>query len=258
MILGIDIGNTTVEFGFIESIDSIKSFKVHTDYKKTEDEWFILLNEILILSDVKENIKASLISSVVPHITDRIKKAVERSIKKTYIVGKDISYPIKINYNRPEDVGTDRVVNAIAAINLYKLPVVVVDFGTAVTFDYINEKGEYEGGAIFPGLKSSVQALFKGTAKLPAVEIEATDNPVGKTTVDSIKSGIFNGYVSLVEGMVEKIKKKTGQKLNVVLTGGDAEIIGKGLSIPHQIDPFINMKGLYYIFKYLEKFNLNV
>jgi len=257
-LLGIDIGNTTTEFGLIEGINSILSFKVHTNLRKTEDEWFFMIKEILNTLDFEPVIQTALISSVVPHITERVKRSIKKIVKEVYVIGDDIPYSIKINYNKPEDVGTDRIVNAIAILNMYQLPAVVVDFGTAVTFDYVNEKGEYEGGAIFPGLKSSVEALFQKTAKLPTVEIKPVENPIGKTTTESIQSGIFNGFVSLVEGMIKKIENNTGKKVNVILTGGDSQVIGKGLNIPHIIDTHLNMKGIFYIYKSLEKLDTNV
>ncbi len=257
-ILGIDIGNTTIEFGLIKDINSISSFKVHTDLKKTEDEWYLLIKEILNTLDFEPVVQTALISSVVPHIADRVKKATKKIVKDVYIIGDDIPYSIKINYNKPEDVGTDRIVNAIAVLNMYKLPAVVVDFGTAVTFDYVNERGEYEGGAIFPGLKSSVEALFQKTAKLPTVEIKPVEAPIGKTTTESIQSGIFNGFVSLVEGVIKKIENSTGKKVSVILTGGDSQVIGKGLTIPHTIDTYLNMRGIFYIYKSLEKLDTNV
>ncbi|NPA51872.1 MAG: type III pantothenate kinase [Aquificae bacterium] len=251
MIVGIDIGNTTVEVGLIENPKNIHSYKLYSDKNKTEDEWYLLFNSII---KDKSHIEAVLISSVVPQITDKIKNAVSKATNsQTFIIGEHINYPIKINYTNPEEVGTDRIVNAVAVINQKKYPSIVVDFGTAVTFDYINKKGEYEGGAIFPGIKSSIEALFSKTAKLPSVSLKKISNPIGKNTIESIQTGIYNGYISIIEGMVSRIKDVCECKLDIILTGGDAYLIKEGLKIDHSLEPYLNMKGIYFIYKNLEK-----
>ncbi len=253
MIIGIDIGNTTVEFGIIKDINNIKSYRFFSNKDSTEDEWFFIVYNILQI-EKNPHIKTVLISSVVPQLTDKIKNAISKLLKtEIFVIGENLSYPLKIKYENPQEVGADRIVNAIAVVNMNKYPSIVVDFGTAVTFDFINKNAEYEGGAIFPGIRSSIQTLFSKTAKLPQVNLKKISNPVGKNTVESIQTGIYNGYISMVEGMVGRYSKVCGCDLHIILTGGDAEIISDGLSIDHTVEPFLNMKGIFFIYKNLEK-----
>jgi len=208
MIVGIDIGNTTTEIGFLRSETVIKSYKLKTDRGKTQDDWFLDLYQIFSVEGFPE-IKDYAVSSVVPIVDDRIKKAVERmSGKSPLFIGKDILVPLKNRYKNPDEVGIDRLVNGFAVIKKYGYPSIVIDFGTAVTFDVINEKGEYVGGSIFPGIDASIEALFSKTAKLPSVNLQTVSQVIGKTTVESIKSGIYYGYISMVEGVVERINRE--------------------------------------------------
>ena len=248
LLLGIDIGNTTVEFGFIQS--SITSFKISSNQNKSIDEWVFDLLSIHNFSNInKEEVEDIVISSVVPNLSDSIKKACFKFYKKKpKLVGEDLKYPIKINYKKIEEVGADRIVNSVAALKISNPPVVVVDLGTAITFDVINEKGEYEGGAIFPGIDSSLNALFSKTAKLPKVSLKEISSVIGKSTDESIQSGIFFGYVSLVEGIINKIQKNFEKNVNVIITGGHSELISKGLSIKHKVEKDLIMLGIKEIY----------
>ncbi len=249
MILGIDIGNTNVEFGFIDK--EIQAFKIYSNKEKSSDEWiFDLLSLHNFLSVDKNKIKDVVISSVVPPLSFKLKEACFKFYGKyPKIIGEDLKYPIKINYENLEEVGADRIVNSVAALKLTKPPIIVIDLGTAITFDVINEKGEYEGGAIFPGIDSSISALFSKTAKLPKVEVEESVSIIGKSTQKSIQSGIFYGYISLIEGMVDKIQKELNKKANIILTGGHSEIISKGLNIKHKVEKELIMFGIKEIYK---------
>ncbi|MBK3331920.1 type III pantothenate kinase [Persephonella atlantica] len=247
MIVGIDIGNTTVEIGFIYSKEKIKSYKLKTDINKTADDWFLDFYQITKLEG--KEIKDFVVSSVVPQVETKISKAVKRlSNKNPLIIGKDIYIPIKNNYKNPEEVGIDRLVNAYATIEEYGYPSVVIDFGTAITFDVISVEGEYEGGAIFPGIEASINALFSKTAKLPAVDLSQIKGVVGKTTSQSIKSGIYYGYLSLVEGMIDRINRETGYKNKVVITGGNGKLISEGIKVPSIHDRYLTMKGILFIY----------
>ncbi|MDQ7055724.1 MAG: type III pantothenate kinase [Persephonella sp.] len=170
------------------------------------------------------------------------------SHKKPLLIGRDIPVPIKNNYRNPSEVGIDRLVNAYATTVEYGYPSVVIDFGTAITFDVISVKGEYEGGAIFPGIEASINALFSRTAKLPAVDFSQIKSVIGKTTSYSIKSGIYYGYLSLVEGMVNRINIETGYKNKVIITGGNGKLISEGINIPTIYDKHITMKGILFIY----------
>ncbi len=248
MIIGIDIGNTTTEIGFLRSQTLIKSYKLKTDRGKTKDDWFLDIYQIMNIEGFPE-IKDYVISSVVPTVEDRIGKAVEKiSGKKALFIGKDIHVPITNKYKNPYEVGIDRLVNGFAVVKKYGYPSIVIDFGTAVTFDVINEKGEYVGGAIFPGIDASVEALFYKTAKLPSVNLQSVTQIIGKTTVDSIKSGLYHGYISIVEGVVEKINKEAGYKHRVIITGGNGKLISEGLKIDFVYDEFLSMEGIYFVY----------
>ena len=249
MILAVDIGNTNVEFGFVENKNFIKSYKLSSKLEKTADDWFLDINTFFNIEN--KIVKDVVISSVVPSVEKKISMAASKLFnKKPLIIGKDLKIPLKNNYKNPYEVGIDRLVNAFSAVNKVNPPIIVIDLGTAVTFDIINEKGEYEGGAIFPGIESSVTCLFSRTAKLPAVEIDKPQNIVGKTTTDSIKSGIYFGYCSLIEGMINKFQKEFNKKFNIILTGGNSKLISNCISIKHILDEYLAMEGIYLIYEY--------
>ena len=166
------------------------------------------------------------------------------------LIGKDVKVPLKINYENPLEVGTDRILNAFASINILNPPLIAIDFGTAVTFDVVNKNSEYDGGLIFPGLESSVNCLFSKTAKLPKVKIEKPLNIVGKNTISSIQSGIYNGYISLVEGIISKIENEYKCKFNIILTGGHGKIISESLNLQHIFEQYLPIKGIYFLDKY--------
>lgn len=253
MIIGIDIGNTTIEIGFIKHLNEIKSYKLSTDLKKTVDDWKLKLRNLFQIENIyREDIKAILISSVVPQIEDRIKDVFYEIFRiKPLFINRDINIPIKINYKKPEEVGADRLLNAFSASRKIKPPLIVVDLGTAVTFDIVNDAGEYEGGLIFPGIESSIDCLFKKAAKLPKINFKETEGVVGKTTEESITSGIFWGYVSLIDGIVDKIENYYKKPFKVVITGGGAEIISKGLKEGYILNRKLTMEGFYYLYKHV-------
>ncbi len=259
-ILGIDIGNTTTEIGIIGDLENIISFKLSSDKNKTIDNWLIDFYSIFNYLNLKrEDIRDSYISSTVPILEDKIAEAIKKFLnKEPKILGKNLSIPIKNNYKKPEEIGIDRLLNGFSAYKLFKAPLIVVDLGTAITFDVINKNEEYEGGAIFPGINASIEALFSKTAKLPKVNLANTKNVIGKTTIESIQSGLLFGYVSLIEGMVNKINKEAGYNHNIVITGGNGELISQNLGIKHTYEPYLAMKGIYLLSKELEEFNKNI
>lgn len=247
MILGIDIGNTTVEFGLIDG-ECITSYKFSSDRTKTIDDWLINIDFVVKSGKTPQEI---IISSVVPQIEERLEKALQKYFgKKPLILGKDLEIPIKVNYDSPKDVGTDRLLNAYAGKVLAGAPLVVVDLGTAITFDVVNCKGEYEGGAIFPGMETSIDTLFARTAKLPKIKLEKPDGVVGKNTISSMQSGIYYGYISLIEGMVERIKKETGPDISIILTGGHSKFISSGINLNCRVVENLAMVGIGLIGKH--------
>ncbi|NPA54070.1 MAG: type III pantothenate kinase, partial [Aquificae bacterium] len=202
----------------------------------------------------KNDIEHIFISSVVPQIEDKIALVFKEILeKKPVFLGKDIKIPIKNNYRKPEEVGVDRLLNAFSASRKIKPPLIVVDLGTAVTFDVVNENGDYEGGLIFPGMESSIDCLFSKTAKLPKISLFEPDYVVGKTTEESINSGIYWGYVSLIDGIIDKIENEYEKPFKVVITGGAAEFISKGLREGYILNRKLTMEGFYYLGKLLSK-----
>lgn len=244
MILGIDIGNTTVEFGIIEG-DKITSYKFFSDRTKTIDDWLINIDFVLKSKPTPRKI---VISSVVPQIEEKLEKAAEKYFrKKPIILGRDFIIPIKVKYDNPKEVGIDRLLNAYAGINIMNPPLVVVDLGTAITFDVVNKYGEYEGGAIFPGMEVSIETLFTKTSKLPKIKLEKPNGVIGKNTVHSMQSGIYNGYVSLIEGMIKRIEKELGSELNIILTGGHSSFVSTGIDLRCSVVENLSMVGINLI-----------
>jgi type III pantothenate kinase len=249
LILAVDIGNTTTEIGYIKDLDKIETLKFQTDPEKTIDDWLINFSFFLNFYNLdKTNVNKIYISSVVPQVEEKITKALKKLLNvNPLLIGKDVKVPLKINYENPLEVGADRILNAFASINITNPPLMAIDFGTAVTFDVVNKNSEYDGGLIFPGLESSVNCLFSKTAKLPKVKIEKPLNIVGKNTISSIQSGIYNGYISLVEGIISKIENEYKCKFNIILTGGHGKIISKSLNLPHIFERYLPIKGIYFL-----------
>jgi type III pantothenate kinase len=249
MIIAVDIGNTNIEIGFVKDRKVFKSYKLSSNSEKSRDDWLLDIYNILTLEKIE--IKDVVIASVVPVIEKKLSEAFKKFFKKDpLIVGKDLKVPIVNRYKNPDEVGIDRLINAYAALNKISPPLIVVDLGTAITFDIVNKDGEYEGGAIFPGIESSVYALFSKTAKLPMVEIDEVKSILGKTTSESIKAGIYFGYCSLIEGMIKKFNKNLKTNFNVVLTGGNSKLISNCIEVKYLVDEYLMMEGIYLIYEY--------
>ena len=222
MILAIDIGNTNIVVGGIsgENIDFMA--RLATDKVKTKDEYGINILSLLQLYHIdRKNIEGCIISSVVPPVLDQIKRAVELATgHKPMIVGPGIKTGLNILMDDPAAVGSDRIVSSVAALSMFKPPILIIDMGTATTIDTIDKKGRYIGGCIMPGVNISLQALTAGTAQLPGISLENPKSAIGKNTVDCMRSGIIYGTASMIEGYVSRIEKELGEKTNVVVTGG--------------------------------------
>ncbi len=249
MLLAIDIGNSNIVFGIFDSEDLISHWRIGTDKSKTADEYGILLKNLIDLRDIKDlKVTRAIIASVVPTL-----KPIFVELVKTYftenqlLVEPGTKTGMPVLYHNPKEVGADRIVNGVAAYDRYKNSVVVVDFGTATTFDCISKEGEYLGGLITPGLHISAEALFQNASKLPRVEVSKPKTIIGKTTVESIQSGIVYGYAGLVDGIVKKIKLELDDNCNVIATGGMAELISSESETIEDIDEFLTLKGLRII-----------
>ncbi len=197
----------------------------------------------------KYPIEKVIVASVVPQATKKLEQALKRlKVKNTIILGKNLVVPIKNLYQFPQEVGQDRLINAFAAIKLYGYPAIVVDFGTAITFDVISEKKEYLGGMILPGLETSLRALAEKTALLPKIGLSAPPkNIIGKNTRDSMLSGVIFGFASLTDGVIKKLKQKLGKNIKVIGTGGDSKFILRHCQELSAVDINLTLKGLNLI-----------
>lgn len=221
MLLVIDIGNTNTNIGIYDKNGLIKVYGIASDHIKTSDEYGILISSLLLTSDIKTKINACIISSVVPTLGETIKKAVEEYINvEVYNLSYKSKLPVKILLDEPKEAGADRLANASAAAVLYKLPVIVIDIGTATTFDIIDKNANFIGGIIAPGPLIQAKSLSQFTSKLPKLKIEAPKNAIGRNTIDAMLSGIVMGHKKMVEGMVKLCEKELGEKATIVATGG--------------------------------------
>jgi len=250
MIFVCDVGNTNIVWGVYEG-DTLKyHWRVATSRDKTEDELAMLIKNLLNQANLDfSDFDGVIISSVVPSIMFSLERmCIKYFHLKPIIVGPGVKTGLNLKVDNAKEIGADRIVNAVAGIHYYKAPLIIVDFGTATTFCYIDEKGQYLGGAIAPGLAISTEALYEHASKLPRIEISRPDHVVGRNTVSAMQSGIVFGYVGLVEGIVKRMQKEN-QHATVLATGGLASFIAKETTVFDHIDPFLTLKGLYLIYK---------
>ena len=251
MMLAVDIGNTNIVFGLFDGDEIVCDWRIGTDKSKTSDEYGLLFRELLQFREIDLNsIDGAAISCVVPTILGTITNAINTYFNvDSLVVGPGIKSGMPILYHNPKEVGADRICNGVAAFDKYKGSVIVVDFGTATTFDCISEKGEYMGGTITPGLLISAEALYREASKLPRVEIKKPENVIGKTTVESIQSGIVYGYAGLVDGIVANIRGEMKTNPGVIATGGSADLISTESKAIESVDEFLTLKGLKLIYE---------
>jgi type III pantothenate kinase len=252
MLFCIDIGNTNILLGVTNENTLLKHWRIRTEKDVTSDELGILVNTLFQSAGIKMgDVKDTIVSCVVPPLINTIEEFCLRYLNTSpMIVGPGIKTGMQIKYDNPKEVGADRIVNAVGAYEKYHTALVVVDFGTATTFDYISSKGEYMGGAIAPGVLISCEALFQKASKLPRVEIFARPKTVlAKDTISSMNVGIIYGYAGLVDGIVNRMKKESGEALTVVATGGLAPIICDVSETIDHVEEFLTLDGLMSIFR---------
>src|SRR5438477_3964341 len=228
MLLAIDLGNTNTVFGVYDGDRLVMHWRLSTQKDRTVDEYGILLRNLFALEKIDaKKIRRVIIASVVPPLDSVLNEMVSVyfSVKPTFVTHENAGIPVL--YDDPREVGADRIVNAVAVIHKYGKPAIVVDFGTATTFDAITGAGEYRGGVIAPGIVISAEALYEHAAKLPRIEIQKPANVIGTSTVASMQSGLFYGYVALVDGIITRMKKELGPKTRVIGTGGQAPFISQ-------------------------------
>lgn len=251
MLLAFDVGNTNISIGLYNGPDLAASWRVATDPDRTEDEYAALLNSLMARTGLSlDDVNGFCISSVVPATSRSISRFVEKhlDVVKAVMLGPDTDYGIKVLYEPISDVGPDRLANAVAAREKYCCPAVIVDFGTATTFDAIGRDGDYLGGAIFPGIEISLQALFARAARLRRVQFETPRSAIGTSTADSLRSGVLYGTAALVDGMVARFAAEIGEKPNVVATGGLADIVSPHCTSIQAVDELLTLEGLRIIF----------
>jgi type III pantothenate kinase len=250
MLLVLDVGNTNTVIGVFEKNELVNNWRVVTLPERTADEYGILIRNLYYSSRINtDKITSVIVSCVVPPMLGIIDELCRKYFDITPIyVEPGIKTGMSINYDNPKEVGADRIVNAVAAFYKIGKALIVVDFGTATTFDCIDENGDYIGGVISPGLTTSSEALFLKASKLPKVELIKPNVVIGKNTIHSMQSGIIFGYVDMVDGIVKRISEQMNTELYVIATGGLAEIIADLSITIDEVDDFLTLKGLKIIY----------
>ena len=245
MLLAIDIVNTNITIGLFDAQKLQKTWRVSTDSSRTSDEYGLQISNMLGSNKIINEVS---ICSVVPPLTPTFEVLCRRYFKVNPLtIGAGSKTGIKVMYDSPRDVGTDRIVDAAAVVHLYGGPAIIVDLGTATVFDAITASSEYLGGAIAPGMGVSADALFRATSQLRRVELSAPDSAIGKNTQHSIQSGLVLGYSELVKGMIRRFKLELGKESKVIATGGLAQVVEKEVSLFDIIDPDLTLKGLQIV-----------
>lgn len=250
MLLALDVGNTNIAIGVFRDSELVETWKIRTEAERTCDEYMVVLRGLLqTCPEIPEQISGVIISSVVPPLTPVFQKLSREMFGvKPLTVGPGLKTGMPIKYDNPQEVGADRVVSALAAFELYGGPCIVVDFGTATTFDAVSAQGEYLGGAIAPGVQISAEALFAKTAKLPSIEIRKPEKAIGRTTVASMQSGLYFGYSGQVSVLIDRIQAELGGNAKVVATGGFASVIQSEIAAIDHTEPHLVLLGLCFLF----------
>ena len=250
MLLAIDSGNTNIVFALFDGEQVRGEWRSSTDTNRTADEFGVWLTQLMAMEGLnRHDVDACIIASVVPAVVFSLKTLCRRYFGcEALVVGDEgVELGIKIDLDRPEEVGADRLVNAVAAHKYYEGSLIVIDFGTATTFDVVDGNGTYCGGAIAPGINLSLEALHMAAAKLPRVAIGRPRTVIGKATVPAMRSGIFWGYCGLIEGLVSRIKKEFGAPMTVLATGGLAPLFMEAIDVIQHLDPDLTLRGLLAI-----------
>ena len=255
MLLTIDCGNTNIVFALYDGDTQCANWRISTDNKRSGDEYIVWLTQLMRLKSIPADaVNGIIIASVVPDVVPKLVNLAMRGFSITpMIVGEpNVDLGIEIHIDRPDQAGADRLVNAVAARDHYDLPAIVLDFGTATTLDLIGKAGTYEGGIIAPGVNLSVEALYRAAARLPRLAVEPWDNdmPVlGKDTHSAMQSGIFWGYVGLVQGLIGRLRAEVGADLPAIATGGLAPLFAPHVPEISIVDPDLTLKGLVGIYR---------
>src|SRR5579863_6812139 len=260
MLLVLDVGNTNTVLGVFESApDTAKTrygpliahWRVTTTKTQTVDEYGVLFRNLFAMNGLKVgSVQGAVVSSVVPPLDSTLREVCERYFQlRPLFIEPGVKTGMPVQYDNPAEVGADRIVNSVAALEKYGAPCIIVDFGTATTFDVVSKKGEYLGGVITPGIGISADALFARTARLPRVEVRKPPRVLATNTVNSVQSGLYYGYLGLIDGILERLIAELGGEVTVVATGGLASLMGGGSKYIREIDDLLTLEGLRIIYE---------
>ena len=254
MLLAIDVGNTNIVFALVDKGAIRARWRIATDARRTADQYSVWLHQLLQLEGLsKEDVEAVIIGTVVPRATHNLEVLATKYFGVTALVAgqADGGWPITLDVDEPQNVGADRALNAIAAHAKYPGDLIVVDFGTATTFDHVGPSGAYKGGIIAPGLNLSLDALVNAAAKLPRIAIEEPygNSFIGRTTADQMQIGIYWGYVAMMEGLIARLKTEIGGKVTVIGTGGLAALFDKRTKVFDAVEPDLTIQGLSLLYE---------
>lgn len=251
MLLTVDVGNTNIAFGLFDGTALVHQFRSESSRSRTSDEYTVLVHQMITLRAVDpRKVEAAIIASVVPVLTGQMVDLVRQGFGvEPSVIGPGFDTGMPILYENPREVGADRIVNAVAAYAQVKGGAIVVDFGTATTFDCISPRGEYLGGCITPGIQISAEALFQAASKLHRVELVAPEKVVGRTSTQSMQSGIVYGYAGLVDGLVDRLKAELGFPCAVIATGGLAVLIASQTRTIDRVDDSLTLQGLRLLYE---------
>ena len=251
MLLAIDIGNTNIVIGGIKDNQIVFEARIATDRSKTSDQYAVDIKDILSLFDVKaEDIQDCIISSVVPPVFNSVRTGILKVTGKSpMVVGPGLKTGLKIHMDNPAQVGSDRIVIAVAALAEYKPPLILMDLGTATTLEVVGEDNSYLGGCIIPGVRISLDALTSRTAQLPGIRLEQPKRVIGKNTVDCMRSGIMYGTAAMIDGMLDRIEEELGTSTTVIATGGIAQFVVPLCHREIKLEKDLMLKGLNLIYQ---------
>lgn len=250
MLLTLDIGNTSTTIGLFDKGSLVETWTIASEKHRSEDEIGILVLNLLRIHNYERDVDSACLCSVVVCLTERYKNALKRYLGiEPFVVSNKTTNMLKYSVDYPEELGADRIVNAFAAYTLYKRTCIVVDMGTATSFDIVKANGEFVGGIICAGMKIQAESLKKFTSKLPLIKIEAPNNAIGKNTIDAMLSGIVRGHACMIDGLLKECEQELGEKAIVIATGGYSDIIAQYMERKFDyISPNITLEGLKLVY----------